>query len=113
MQLLPFLASIIQLKEQMTDIDIADPVSAPSPAKQAILSLVRERGPDKTICPSEAARVLGGSPHPDSWSGFMHPVRQAAIMLAEQGFVVIYRKGKPVDPRNFKGVYRIGLPRND
>ena len=104
MQLLPFLASIIQLKEQMTDIDIADPVSAPSPAEQAILSLVRERGPDKTICPSEAARVLGG---------FMHPVRQAAIMLAEQGFVVIYRKGKPVDPRNFKGVYRIGLPRND
>lgn len=66
MQLLPFLASIIQLKEQMTDIDIADPVSAPSPAEQAILSLVRERGPDKTICPSEAARVLGGSPHPDS-----------------------------------------------
>ena len=113
MQLLPFLASIIQLKEQMTDIDIADPVSAPSPAEQAILSLVRERRPDKTICPSEAARVLGGSPHPDSWSGFMHPVRQAAIMLAEQGFVVIYRKGKPVDPRNFKGVYRIGLPRND
>jgi hypothetical protein len=43
----------------------------------------------------------------------MHPVRQAAIMLAEQGFVVIYRKGKSVDPRNFKGVYRIGLPRND
>ena len=83
MQLLPFLASIIQLKEQMTDIDIADPVSAPSPAEQSILSLVRERGPDKTICPSEAARVLGGSPHPDSWSGFMHPVRQAAIMLAE------------------------------
>ena len=113
MQLLPFLASIIQLKEQMTDIDIADPVSAPSPAEQAILSLVRERGPDNTICPSEAARVLGGSPHPDLWSGFMHPVRQAAIMLAEQGFVVIYRKGKPVDPRNFKGVYRIGLPRND
>lgn len=97
----------------MTDMDATLPVSVPSPAAQVILSLVRERGADKTICPSEAARVLGGSSSPDSWSGFMHPVRQAAIMLAEQGFVVIYRKGKPVDPRNFKGVYRIGLPRND
>ena len=104
---------MFQTKEQMTDIEAAGPVSSPSPVEKAILSLVRERGPDKTICPSEAARVLGGSPHPDSWSGFMHPVRQAAIMLAEQGFVVIYRKGKPVDPRNFKGVFRIGLPRND
>ncbi len=25
----------------------------------------------------------------------------------------IYRKGKPVDPEDFKGVYRLGLPRRD
>ncbi|MFM8699843.1 MAG: DUF3253 domain-containing protein [Hyphomicrobiales bacterium] len=97
----------------MTDINTTASVHAASSVAQAILSLVRERGPDKTICPSEAARILGRSPQPESWSGFMDPVRRAAIMLAEQGFVVIYRKGKPVDPRNFKGVYRIGLPRND
>jgi hypothetical protein len=26
---------------------------------------------------------------------------------------VIYRKGKPVDPNDFRGVYRLGLPRHD
>jgi hypothetical protein len=26
---------------------------------------------------------------------------------------VIYRKGKPVDPADFKGVYRLGLPRQE
>jgi hypothetical protein len=26
---------------------------------------------------------------------------------------VIYRKGKPVDPLDFRGVYRLGLPRQD
>ena len=29
------------------------------------------------------------------------------------GRLVIYRKGKPVDPNDFKGVYRLGLPRQD
>jgi len=40
-------------------------------------------------------------------------VRRAAISLADEGRIVIYRKGKPVDPHNFKGVYRIGLPYSD
>jgi len=26
---------------------------------------------------------------------------------------VIYRKGKPADPNDFRGVYRLGLPRHD
>ena len=33
--------------------------------------------------------------------------------LAEQGRAVILRKGKAVDPRDFKGVYRITAPRQD
>jgi hypothetical protein len=33
--------------------------------------------------------------------------------LALAGRLVIYRKGKPVDPNDFKGVYRLGLPRHD
>ncbi len=43
----------------------------------------------------------------------MSPIRRVAVRLAQEGRVVIYRKGKPVDPDNFKGVYRIGLPRQD
>jgi len=35
------------------------------------------------------------------------------VDLAQAGRLVIYRKGKPVDPLDFKGVYRLGLPRHD
>ena len=41
------------------------------------------------------------------------PIRRVAVALAEQGRVVILRKGKAVDPRDFKGVYRITAPRHD
>jgi hypothetical protein len=32
------------------------------------------------------------------------------VALAQAGRLTIYRKGKPVDPADFKGVYRLGLP---
>jgi hypothetical protein len=43
----------------------------------------------------------------------MMPVRRAAVALALAGRLAIYRKGKPVDPTDFKGVWRMGLPRSD
>lgn len=86
-----------------------DPISA---LNDAILSLVRERGSEKTICPSEAARSLAGS-DPDQWGAMMPHVRKVAISLAREGRVVIYQKGKAIAPDDLKGVYRIGLPRAD
>jgi len=75
--------------------------------EESMLALVAERGQAKTICPSEVARALAGA-HPDAWGRMMQPVRKVAVRLAKQGKVVIMRKGKPVDPDDFKGVYRIG-----
>ena len=75
----------------------------------ALLRLIGERE-GKTVDPQEAARELGGS-HPDQWGPLMQPIRRVAVALAEQGRVVILRKGKPVDPRDFKGVYRLTAPR--
>ncbi len=77
--------------------------------EETILALVAQRGPGKTICPSEAARALGG-PHPDGWGRLMKPVRAAAVRLAHQGKVRILRKGREVDPDDFRGVYRLTLP---
>ncbi|KAA5801708.1 DUF3253 domain-containing protein [Alkalicaulis satelles] len=71
----------------------------------AILTLAEQRGSGKSICPSEAAREA----FPQDWHGRMRHVRAAAVHLARQGRVVILRKGKPVDPENFKGVYRIAI----
>lgn len=77
-----------------------------------LLRLAAERGPDKTSCPSEAARAIGGG-HPDQWGPLMTPARKICVRLANEGRLVITRKGKPVDPNDFRGVYRIGLPRSE
>jgi hypothetical protein len=37
-------------------------------------------------------------------------VRNAAIGLARAEKIIIYRKGEPADPENFRGIYRLGLP---
>lgn len=76
---------------------------------ETMLRLVAERGPGKTICPSEVARALGG-PHPDGWGPLMQPVRRVAVRLAHEGRVAILRKGRPVDPDDFRGIYRLALP---
>ncbi|MFY9289532.1 MAG: DUF3253 domain-containing protein [Methylorubrum rhodinum] len=79
--------------------------------EETMLRLVAERGADKTCCPSEVARALGG-PHPDGWGPLMQPVRRVAVRLTKQGRVQIVRKGKPVaDPDDFRGIYRLGTPR--
>ena len=74
-----------------------------------MLDLVAARGADKTVCPSEVARALGG-PHPDGWGPLMQPVRRVAVRLAHAGRIAILRKGKPVDPDDFRGIYRLALP---
>jgi hypothetical protein len=67
-------------------------------------------GHDRTIGPTELAQALA----PDAeWPRLLPLVRKAAVELALAGRLVIYRKGKPVDPADFKGVWRMGLPRHD
>lgn len=77
--------------------------------RDTILSLAVDRGRGKSICPSEAARALAG-PNEKQWRRLMKPIRDVAVTMARGGDIVILRKGKPVDPDNFKGVYRITLP---
>ena len=80
--------------------------------RSCLMKLAVDRGAGKTFCPSEAARAMGGA-HPDGWGPLMTPVRRSAVALAEEGLLIIYRKGKPVDPHHFKGVYRLGLPHSE
>lgn len=76
-----------------------------------VFRLASERGVGKTICPTDAARAVAEQRGaPDEWHGKLNGVKDAAVRLAKRGRLAIYRKGKPVDPDDFKGVYRIGLP---
>ena len=80
----------------------------PSAAETAILELLAERDPDKTICPSEAARVLGGD---EDFRPFMEPVRDAARRLVDQNRIEVTQKGEPVDIDQAKGPIRLRIRR--
>ena len=43
----------------------------------------------------------------------MQPIRRTAVRLMKEGKVVITRKGRPVDPDDFRGVYRLKLPEGE
>lgn len=77
-----------------------------------LMKLLAARGPGKTIGPTDVARALGGD-HPDGWGPLMQPVRRAAVRLMKAGRIIILRKGRPVDPDDFRGVYRIALPESE
>lgn len=81
----------------------------PDPATIAavVLDLVRGRGPGKSICPSEAARVLAG---PDGeWRWLMPAVREVAARLGAAGALVATQRGQPVDPLLARGPIRLAL----
>jgi hypothetical protein len=71
--------------------------------EQAIVDLLERRGAGATICPSEAARLVGG----DGWRELMEPARGAVRRLVATGDVVITQGGRTVDPSTAKGPIRI------
>ncbi len=69
-----------------------------------ILALTTQRGPAKSICPSEVARAL----RPE-WQTLLTEVRRVACRLAVAGRIDILRKGKVVEPVEVKGVIRLRM----
>jgi len=69
-----------------------------------ILALTTQRGPAKSICPSEVARAI----RPD-WQSLLSEVRRVACRLATAGQIDILRKGHVVEPAGVKGVIRLRL----
>lgn len=75
----------------------------PDAIRAEILRQTAERGPEKSICPSEVARALA----PEEWRRHMTAVRGVAAVLSAEGAVDILRKGKPVPPEAMHGVIRL------
>ena len=93
---------------------MTDPMKVPDsndrlPLPEAILAVLAGKS-DATLSAPEIAQVVAGD---GDWHALLTPIRRAAVHLAQAGRLVIYRKGKPVDPADFRGVYRLGLPRLD
>jgi hypothetical protein len=79
------------------------------PLEESIIEVLLQAGA-RTLSAPEIAHAI--APEGD-WHGLLMPIRSAAVALAQAGRLVIYRKGKAADPGDFRGVYRLGLPRQD
>lgn len=82
--------------EEPTDAGVETRLAA------TIRTLLRTRG-EKTICPSDAARVVGG----ERWRDLMPRAREVAVMLRDAGEVRILQRGVEVGGSAFRGPTRI------
>ena len=71
--------------------------------RAAVLALATHRAPDRTTCPSDAARAVGG----DDWRRLMPLTREVTAELVDAGEVEVLQKGEVVDPATARGPIRI------
>jgi hypothetical protein len=69
----------------------------------AMLQIAAERGPEKSLCPTDVARAVSA----EDWRPLLGAVRKVATDLARQGKIEILRKGKPINPDEMRGVIRL------
>ena len=72
---------------------------------RTIVELLEQRREGATICPSEAARAVGGK----DWRPLMEPARDAARRLVEQGCIDVTQRGEVVDLDQARGPVRLRL----
>ena len=74
--------------EEPTDASLAARLGA------TIRCLLRHRDQGKTICPSDAARVVGS----DNWKRLMRATRETAWKLETEGWLIVTQHGTRVKP---------------
>ncbi len=75
-------------------------------ARAKIRDLLEQRDPGKTICPSDAARALGGD---DGFRPLMPLVRDAARAMVVDGELDVTQAGEVVDLDTARGPIRLRL----
>ena len=78
----------------------------PASIETTLLDMLAALEAGKSVSPEQVARAAD----PEGWRRLLPQVRSTAIGLARQGRLVITRHGKPADPNQFKGVYRLRAP---
>jgi hypothetical protein len=76
-----------------------------TPIQDTILSQLAAVAAGKSIDPMSVAKAV----QPERWQRLLGHVRTDAIELAREGAIVILRHNKPVNPEQFRGVYRLRL----
>ncbi|MBU1347087.1 MAG: DUF3253 domain-containing protein [Alphaproteobacteria bacterium] len=80
------------------------------PIEAAIFETLAKADPKgvggKSVEPSDVAKHIQS----EQWQRVLPKVRATALGLMRQGKLTITKKGKVVDPSNFRGVTRLRLP---
>ena len=83
------------------------PVATNRRIDAVLRALLRSRGPGRSICPSDIARLVGGT----TWRTLLPIVRDRAVKMAEDGELEIVRRGRVVKTNATEGVLRYRLAR--
>lgn len=75
--------------------------------RSVILEMVRARGPERPVCPSEVARSLTAD-----WRAQMPVLRAEAAALAAAGAIEITQRGRVIDAASARGPVRLREPRS-
>lgn len=78
------------------------PVETNRRIEAAVRALLHSRQPRGTICPSDVARIVGGT----TWRRFLPVVRERAVRMAERAELEIVRRGRVVRRNLTEGVLR-------
>ena len=97
----------------MTDEVKKDPAPL-DPVAIMILDQLAALPDDKSATPDEVARAYAEARRKpndgrDLYKRYRRAVKEQAIHLARVGRIEILRRGEPVDPDDFKGVWRMRL----
>lgn len=72
---------------------------------ETVLQMCAAEGREGKVRPEDVAMEL----YPEEWQSLLSRIRLTARQLTEAGHLEILRKGTPVDPNDFKGVYRLRI----
>lgn len=80
--------------------------------EETLMALLETLEPGASINPNQVAQFFNNQANtdPQRWRRELGKVRAIALGLARQGKIEILRKGKPIDPQDLKGIYRLRLP---
>ncbi|MGC6425204.1 MAG: DUF3253 domain-containing protein [Lentimonas sp.] len=74
--------------------------------RTSILAILGDRGRQKTMCPSEAARAVFSV---DGWRAQMPLVREVAFEMAAEELIEVCQSGLPIEPAGASGPIRLRL----
>ena len=77
--------------------------------EETLFDLLSQVRTGDSISPNDVAKAIDAT----NWRRELPKVRGVIIGQARQGKIEVLRKGKPIEPDGFKGVYRVRLPQSE